>query len=130
MIPFQSKFNDWLETCLHLPIPDEVIAYNFNLSEPWCIEFVGCVRYDTDDHEWACDEAYWPDQRWLELPSEVFGNHRESVLAQSINLLNTFLESDNTACLHLKKAEIVAIGFIDGDLHQIWPTLDMGSTQP
>jgi hypothetical protein len=118
---FQNTFATWLEAGFRASIPSEVVAYTFNLAEPWCIEVVGCERYDADDPDWACDEVFRPDHGTLELPSDIFGDDWETVLERSIEMLNRFLEGDTNASKILKESQAVAIGFVDGDSHLIWP---------
>ena len=112
---FQNTFATWLEACLSSSIPDEVVAYIFNLAEPWCIEVVGCERYDADDPDWACDEVFRPEQGVLELPSEDFGDDWKTVLERSIEMVSSFLDGDTQASKILKASRAVAIGFVDGD---------------
>lgn len=121
MTEFQNTFATWLEACFHSSIPDEVVAYTFNLAEPWFIEVVGCERYDADDPDWACDEVFRPDQGTLKLPIAIFGDDWKTVLERSIEMLNRFLDGDTNASRILKASRAVAIGFVDGDSHLIWP---------
>lgn len=118
---FHNTFATWLEASLSCSIPDEVVAYTFNLAEPWCIEVVGCDRYDAADPDWACDEAFRPEQGTLRLPSGIFGNDWETVLQRSIEMVNLFLEGDTRASRILKRSQAVAVGFVDGESHLIWP---------
>jgi hypothetical protein len=118
---FHDTFATWLEASLSSPIPDEVVAYTFNLAEPWCIEVVGCERYDAEDPDWACDEVFRPQQGTLELPSDVFGDDWEIVLERSIEMVSFILEQDTHASRILKGSQAVAIGFVDGESHLIWP---------
>ena len=118
---FQNTFATWLESSLRAPIPDGVVAYTFNLAEPWCIEVVGCDRYDADDPDWACDEVFRPEQGDLELPSDDFGDDWETVLERSMSMVSRYIEGDTPASKILKASRAVAIGFVDGDSHLIWP---------
>lgn len=118
---FQNTFATWLKDCLSSSIPHEVVAYTFNLAEPWCIEVVGCERYDATDPDWACDEVFRPEQGSLELPSKVFGDDWETVLERSIEMVSRFLDGDTQASKILKGSQAVAIGFVDGDSHLLRP---------
>jgi hypothetical protein len=118
---FPNKLETWIEKSLASPIPDEVVAYTFNLAEPWCIEVVGCDRYDPADPDWACDEVFRPKRGSLNLPSNVFGDDWETVLKRSISMVSDFLQRDTPASRILKGSKAVAIGFVDGDSHLIWP---------
>ena len=118
---FQNTFATWLETSLAASIPEEVVAYTFNLAEPWCIEVVGCDRYDADDPDWACEEVFRPDIGDLDLPSEIFGDDWETVLQRSISMVSQHLDGATPASQILKASKAVAIGFVDGDSHLLWP---------
>jgi hypothetical protein len=117
---FQGKFATWLEASLAEPVPDGVVAYTFNLAEPWCIEIVGCDRYDANDPDWACDELFRSRQGELYLPSEIFGDDWEIVLERSIAMVGQYLEGDHPASSVLKASQAVAIGFVDGESHLLW----------
>lgn len=118
---FQNRFATWLETSLSAPIPDAVVAYTFNLAEPWCIEIVGCDRYDPDDPDWACDEVFRHEIGDLELPCEIFGDDWETVLERSMSMVSSYIQNDTPASNILKSSQAVAIGFVDGESHLIWP---------
>jgi len=118
---FYNTFAKWLEASLSASIPADVVAYTFNLAEPWCIEVVGCDRYDADDPDWACEEVFRSEHGTLELPSDVFGDDWETVLERCIEMVSLFIEGDTQASRILKRSQAVAIGFVDGDSHLIWP---------
>ncbi len=55
-----NKISDWIDGVLSADIPDEVVAFCFNLYETdddsWGMGLVGTGRFDPDDQDWACDE--------------------------------------------------------------------------
>jgi hypothetical protein len=44
---YQTSFNNWLDNALSQEIPSEVVAFAFNLSEPWSVEVHGTDRFMT-----------------------------------------------------------------------------------
>ncbi len=118
---FQSTFNDWLDSSLAQPIPAEVVAFSFNLAEPWCIEVIGSESYNEEDSDWACDEAFRPKIPSLDLPESEVGSDWEAVLEASKQIVSAYLERPSTGATVLKKATAITVGFVDGDLYRIWP---------
>jgi len=71
---FQSKFDAWLDDALSQPISPSVVAFSFNLAEPWSTEVVGCDRYSDDNPDWACEESFRPDVEQFALPVSEVGS--------------------------------------------------------
>ena len=118
---FQSKFYAWLDGALSEPIPKSVVAFSFNLAEPWCIEVVGSDRYSDDDPDWACEESFRPDVKRLALPKSEVGETWETVLEAAKRMVAAYLDRPSAGSKILRKAEAIAVGFIDGDLERVWP---------
>lgn len=116
---FQSKFNAWLDESLAGADDEDVVAFNFNLAEPWSIEVVGCGSYDEDDEDWSTDEVFRPDTDPLELPEA--GDDWESVLEFAKSLILAYLSRPGSGSAALKGSTAVVVGFVDGDLHKLWP---------
>jgi hypothetical protein len=116
---FQSKFDAWLDESLAGADDEDVVAFNFNLAEPWSIEVVGCGSYDEDDEDWSTDEVFRPDTDPLELPEA--GDDWESVLEFAKLLIQAYLSRPGSGSAALKGSTAVALGFVDGDLHKLWP---------
>lgn len=119
---FQSKFDAWLDGALSQPIPSSVVAFSFNLAEPWCIEVIGSDRYSDDDADWACEESFRPDGEPLSLPESEVGGDWELVLQAAKRLVSVYLDRPSAGGALLRRAEAVAVGFVDGDLDRVWPT--------
>lgn len=121
-LAFESEFNAWLDKALSEPVPASVIAFNFNLYEPWSIEIIGSDTYTEDDPDWACDgaESFRPDVEALSLPASEYATWKE-VLEHAANLVLAYLERPGAGSKRLRQAQAVAIGFVDGDLRRLWP---------
>ena len=117
---FQGEFNKWLDEGLRQLIPRKVIAFAFNLYEPWAIEVVGSDTYSEDDPDWACDESFRPELEQLPLPEPDSGTWEE-VLEHAKNLVSTYMDRPSSGNDRLRQAHAVAVGFVDGDFHRVWP---------
>ena len=118
---FQPRFDAWLDDLLEDLPNEEIVAFSFNLSEPWSIEVVGCGSYDEDDEDWATDEIFRSGTDPLELPESEAGSDWESVLGYSKSLLLAYLHRPGPGSALLKKSTAIAVGFVDGELHKVWP---------
>lgn len=118
--PFQSEFDAWLDRALSVPIPASVIAFSFNLAEPWSIEVVGSDFYRDDDPDWASNESFRPEIEALALPSSEIGETWEEVQEKAKRWILTYLKLPSAGSAVLRGAEAVAVGFVDGDLERVW----------
>jgi hypothetical protein len=117
----QSEFDAWLDDALSHPIAPSVVAFSFNLAEPWCIEIVGSDRYSDDDSNWACEESFRPDVEQLALSESEVGETWEVVLEAAKRLVTSYLDRPSPGSAILRRAHAVTVGFVDGDLHGVWP---------
>ena len=118
---FQSTFNTWLDNALAYPIPSGVIAFSFNLSEPWCIEVIGSDRFSADDSDWACEESFRPDVKNLRLSDSEVGSNWEAVLEEAKKIVLQYIYRPSTGSKILRGAAAVSVGCVDGELLKIWP---------
>jgi hypothetical protein len=119
---FQEKFNAWTDGALSKPVPQKVIAFCFNLAEPWCIELVGADKYSDDDSDWACPpEAFHAKVRNFELPENEVGSTWEPILEAVKAMVSTYLTRPSPGSERLRKSVAVVVGFVDGDLERVWP---------
>ncbi|EJE54716.1 hypothetical protein PMI14_00346 [Acidovorax sp. CF316] len=126
-MPFEEQFHTWLRHAMSDgAMPPEVKAYAFNLLEPaaahgvkFAVELVGTAGFDEDDPDWACDEAWSPRQRQLDIPEAFSGPGWEACLARMDALLRTCLASPKLGPL-LQRGDAVALGFVDGELSVLW----------
>ena len=107
---FQSTFNVWLDGALSEPVSPDVIAFCFNLAEPWCIEVVGSDRFSEEDSDWACEETFRPDVEDLDLPESEVGSDWEAVVAAATGIISAYIDRPSAGSELLKKAVAVSIG--------------------
>lgn len=121
-VAFQNKFNAWADKALAKPVPEAVIAFSFNLAEPWCVELVGSDKYTENDPDWACPpEAFRAKIKTLNLPEAEVGSDWQTVLATTKAVVTEYLSRANPGSDRLRQAVAVVVGFVDGDLHKVWP---------
>jgi hypothetical protein len=124
---FEGTFEDWLEEVFKFAIPDQMLAFSFNLFEPanikgvkFGINITGSREFDLHHGDWACDVVWPPDVNELSIPLEFSGNDWQECLQRMKELTIKFLASNKIAATKLKSSQGVGIGFVDGDLEFIW----------
>ena len=111
-------FEDWLNALLSKPLPSGIAAFNFNLYENsdeqeagFAVQLIGVERFDDEDPDWACDEAYSSEEELFFFSSDDW----EDALDMCAAWIECYLESGKFADI-LKACSAVACGFVDGDL--------------
>lgn len=116
------KIEKWLNSILEQEIPDNVIAFNFNLYENadfnWSIELVGTECFDLDDEDWTCNEV--TDFGTRDNPLSW---HREAtwdqILEEVVSAIEEYLNTGMFASI-LKKYDGIGAGFVDGDIEILY----------
>jgi hypothetical protein len=99
---------------------NDVKAYWFGLFETpngYTIYLTGSNTYDENDSDWACNVDFAPKEKYMELGLK--GYKWEDVLKIAIDLVKSFIESEDYKKHFISKADHIAIGFDDGDLIKI-----------
>lgn len=113
---------NWLDNVLSQCIPEDVIAFGFNLYDDednrWSMELVGTNSFDRGDADWCCDEA--TDFGTREKPFTWEENAAWDNILEKITLcLKEYLENGKYADV-LKDKNGIGVGFVDGDLEIIY----------
>lgn len=113
-----KPISNWIDAVLNTDIPDNVVAFCFNLYEEgggkWSMELVGSARFDLEDEDWPCDEV--TDFKSREnLYKWDMDCSWEETLAYMVNELKEYLANGKHAGL-LKSRTGVGVGFVDGDI--------------
>lgn len=111
-----ERFAEWLDYSLNAELPDDLVAFCFNLYEEenstWSVELIGSPDFDGEDGYWACHEAFDNREyplRWQEEAEwEDIHNKIETYIRQ-------YLVTGQYAEV-LKGYQAVAMGFVEGDL--------------
>ncbi len=114
--------DDVLEHAVETGIPDEVIAFGFNLYEDgdyeWSMELIGTSEFDADDEDWLCNEV--TDFGTREEPFRWCQKAEwNEVLGDITCILKEYLNSGEHADV-LKEKSGIGVGFVDGDVEILY----------
>ena len=106
----------WLKPHL-IALPAEAKALCLNLYESeeegeFDAQLVACAAYDREDPDWACEDIYSTGE-------ELFGFSSEDWEAALDLMLETMSEAIADGILP-DAIEYVAVGFVDGDLEEVF----------
>ena len=111
----KQKLHELLEGLEREEIPKRVIAWHFDLYEPYTLELAGSSSYDGDDDDWACEDEdeFYPEYSRLQLEflNELSWRQVLKMLVQALRELREQMPSAK-----IFKCKHVAVGFVDGDL--------------
>lgn len=119
-----TALTDWLlrVTATERP-PSTIIAYHIGLFETadgYCAYLIGADRFDADDSDWACNEAYSPAERYQPLPDGQ-GPHPDwqAVLDAVTAATKAFVATPPGTVTFLASCTALTVGFDDGDVERI-----------
>ena len=111
----KQKLRELLEGLEREEIPKRVIAWHFDLYEPYALELAGSSNYDADDDDWACEDEdeFYPQSSRLQLEflNELSWRQVLKLLVQTLRELREQMPDAK-----IFKCKHVAVGFVDGDL--------------
>ena len=111
----KQKLRELLEGLEREQIPKRVIAWHFDLYEPYALELAGSSSFDADDDDWACEDEdeFYPQSSRLQLDflSELSWRQVLKMLVQALRELREQMPDAK-----IFKCKRVAAGFVDGDL--------------
>jgi len=111
----KQKLRELLEGLEREEIPKRVIAWHFDLYEPYALELAGSSSYDADDDDWACEDEdeFYPEYSRLQLEflNELSWRQVLKMLVQALRELREQMPSAK-----IFKCKHIAVGFVDGDL--------------
>lgn len=116
-----TEFANWIDSLLENDMPDETLAFCFNLYEEsaedfvYSVQLVACNKFDENDSDWACEEVWSSEEDifCIELSDE---QDKDWKSAQEI--IKSWVIEYIKAC-DILSAKPVAIGFVDGELELI-----------
>lgn len=114
-----EKFEQWADAALAVPIPESVVAYNFNIaetSESFVVEIIGSPVFDAEDSDWACEEEFVARDPMFELPCAEVGEDWEPVLEQVRTFVVQYVAESPNGGQRLRNSKGVGVGFVDGDV--------------
>ncbi len=111
----KQKLRELIEGLEREEIPKRVIAWHFDLYEPYALELAGSSSYDADDDDWACEDEdeFYPQSSRLQLEflSELSWRQVLKLLVQALRELREQMPDAK-----IFKCKHIAAGFVDGDL--------------
>ena len=120
--PSAQLFRAWADAALAVDVPDTARAFSFNIyehPEAFALEVTGSPAYKADDPSWAPEEVFAHRDSPFEIPRGLVADSWERALAAVVDLVRGYLRSCEPAH-RLRRADAVAVGFVDGDLHVLW----------
>lgn len=111
----KQKLRELIEGLEREEIPKRVIAWHFDLYEPYALQLAGSSSYNADDDDWACEDEdeFYPQSSRLQLDflSELSWRQVLKMLVQALRELREQMPDAK-----IFKCKHVAAGFVDGDL--------------
>lgn len=105
---------NWILEISNDPLPEGIIALNFNLYEPYGIELIGAKVYDLENDDWACEEDFSPTKRHCpNLPIDIKSDWTAQLNFTVKVLKELLIELSD---INLFQIEHITVGFSDGDL--------------
>lgn len=109
---------DWINSVLGKGIPDNIVAFCFNLYEEgdghWSMELVGTDWFDLENEDWACNEATDFGSREALYTWDMACEWSEA-LDYMVSEVKLYLAAGKYADT-LKSSAGVGVGFVDGDI--------------
>jgi hypothetical protein len=118
----QGAFHTWVDKALTHPIPEETVAFHFNLYEgkrSFHVQLIGSRAFSRDDPDWPCDEIFTTGEDIFELPHSVVGTGWEACLEIAKTAVLEYIETGGKASV-LRASRGVGVGFVDGDVEVVW----------
>jgi hypothetical protein len=120
--PYQD-FAAWLDGRLAVPMPPAVVAFSLNLYEgndSFDVQLSGASSFDPEDETWACNPVYADEENLFRIARGLVLDDWEAALDLVLLCMERYLrEGERSAVLRASRG--VGVGFVDGDLHVIWP---------
>jgi hypothetical protein len=112
-----------LDERLAVPMPPAVVAFCLDLYEgadTFDVQLSGASSFDPEDETWACNPVYSDERNLFRIAREVVSDDWEAALHLMLPWMKRYLnEGERSAVLRASRG--VGVGFVDGDLHVIWP---------
>ena len=116
-------FAAWADGILGQPIPPEVAAFSFNLYEgvaAFDLQVTGSPTFDPTDQVWASEVAFTSGENLFSIPRQLVSDRWEEALDLVCELVRRYLDAGAGAQV-LRASKGVGVGFVEGDLHLVWP---------
>ncbi|MCW7483260.1 hypothetical protein [Leptospira kanakyensis] len=137
----KEKFSNWfLQIIKENKIPYDINGLYFGLFETTfkklfkskqtiAIYLIGSFSWDQNDSDWACNEDFVPENKYLylEIMEEIYNNENINIytkcflsLAVVFLYLKEFFENPNNLNSLMNNSFYISTGFDDGDLYNLF----------
>jgi len=103
-------------------IPKSIKAFNFGIIETendYQTYLVGTNNYDSENDDWACEEDFTPNERYLSLGIDSKKWKWDEIQSIVKTGIEQFIETRISPLTFVHSAEYLTIGFDDGELERI-----------
>jgi predicted transcriptional regulator YdeE len=121
---FYNEVENWIsEISDDKSFTSEIVAINFGLfeSEDGCMTYcIGSKIYDRENDEWACNEDFIPQNKYLKIPNRLTENKNwQEIQNMFSEILQKYISSLDYEFSLLNKVKAITCGFDEGDLQKI-----------
>ena len=117
-----DEFEEWLDLVLEKDLPQDIIAFNFNLydsEETFDIQLIGSNEFDDESDDWACNETYSSEEVICYIEKNDDISDADDAIKIFKDCALKYIQNGKFND-KLNKAKALYIGFIDGDLEKIF----------
>lgn len=121
---FENILKDWIkEISDEETVLENIQALNFGMFESenrYAVYLIGSNEYDTEDDDWACNEDFVPNNKYLEFNQEEICNldwedFQELMVESSKNIIS----SKDISEYKILNIDNITTGFDDGELVKV-----------
>jgi hypothetical protein len=119
-----DDFTGWADKILLGPVPDAVVAFCFCLTEndeAFYVHVIGSDVFDPENDEWASQPTFVANDNPLEMSQRLASGRWEVALYLVLGWVARYFHEGTGGAVTLRARRAVAVSFVDGDLHFIWP---------
>jgi hypothetical protein len=120
----KREFFAWVDSALCETIPKSTVAFHFNLyegTESIHVQLVGAGSFEGGSEYWPGSETFSTGENVFEVPLQFAGPEWPQWLESTKQLVSAYLVSGARSST-LRSSLGVGIGFVDGDMHVLWPS--------
>lgn len=121
---FENILKGWIKEIANEEIvPENTQALNFGIFESengYTVYLTGSMEYDIEDDDWACNEDFVPNNRYLEFNEEEISNlDWEDFQNLMVESLKNIIDSKEISEYKILNIDNITTGFDDGELVKV-----------
>ncbi len=114
---FDEEITIWLNSINDRPIVKAINIGLFEGENYFNVYLIGSNTYDETDDDWACNEDYIPENKYLQLPSSNSLGWEEFQKQIILSVKKYIINFQDFSVL--QNTEIVTVGFDDAELVRV-----------